>query len=308
MPRIAVVGLGGIAQKAYLPLLAAWDGVELLVCSRRPESVARVRERYRIERGSCDLDELLSWRPQAALVLTPSATHGALAARLLDAGVDVFVEKPATLTSAETAALGERAASQGRVLMVGFNRRFAPLHVQARELWAGRRVGLGVFEKHRSDAAHPDLLANFIDDTIHLVDLVRFFCGEAEAVATTQLVRDGRLVEAVALVALESGGQAAVMTSLEAGGWRESCSLHGDGASLQLEAFSRLDWQQTGQQRRWREAYAAQWTPTLEARGFPQQITHFLDCVASRRAPASSAAEAARTQRLLEDIVARLRP
>src|SRR5262245_14012243 len=142
MTRVAIVGLGGIAQKAYLPLLAAWEGVELLVCGRRPESVARVRERYRIERGSCDLDELLSWRPQAALVLTPSATHRTVAGRLLEAGVDVLVEKPATLSSAETAALGDLARACGRVLMVGFNRRFAPLHVQARRLWGSRNVGL----------------------------------------------------------------------------------------------------------------------------------------------------------------------
>jgi virulence factor len=302
--RIGIVGLGGIASKAYLPVLSQRSDVEILVCSRTASTVEEVQARYGLSHGTTELDELLSFKPDAAFVLTPSPMHFAVAQKLLDAGVDVFVEKPATLKSQETKALAELAEARGRVLMVGFNRRFAPLHQRARELWAGRTVGLALLQKHRSSAAHPDLFSNYIDDTIHIIDLLRFFCGEGEAVATATQVRDGRLMGAVSIVALEKGGHGVITTSLEAGGWSETYSLHGEGTTLEVDAFSRLRSGGETEERIWREPYASGWKPTLEARGFTQQVNHFFDCLESRQTPLTSAWEAYRTQRLLEDLVA----
>ena len=302
--RVAIVGLGDIARKAYLPLLSTWEGIELLLCSRTPATVERIQGQYRLHRGTSDLDELLSWEPGAAFVLTPSPTHRAIAGRLLDAGVDVFVEKPATMHSAETQELAELARARDRILMAGFNRRYAPLHRQARELWGSRTVGLCVLQKHRASAAHHDLFSNYIDDTIHIIDLLRFFCGDGEAVSTVRQVRQGQLVGAVSVVALPGGGFGMVVTSLQAGGWTEQYTLHGDGASMYVDAFSRLRLVTEDGERVWEEGYASTWKTTLQARGFATQIAHFFQCVHSREQPLTSGWEALRTQRLLEDMLA----
>jgi len=303
--RVAIIGLGDIARKAYLPLLTAWEEIEVLLCSRTPATVEQLQAQYRLPRGTTDLDELLSWEPQAAFVLTPSPTHRAIAGRMLEAGVDVFVEKPATMHSAETQELAELADARGLVLMVGFNRRYAPLHCQARELWGDRSVGLCVLEKHRASAAHPDLFSNYIDDTIHIVDLLRFFCGDGGVVATIQQVRQGRLVGAVSTVALQGGGYGIVITSLQAGRWTERYTLHGNGASMYLDAFSRLRLINGQEEQIWGEGWASTWTPTLETRGFADQIAHFLDCVRSRQQPLTLGWEALKTQLLLEEMVAK---
>jgi virulence factor len=303
--RVAIIGLGGIARKAYLPLLTAWEGVELLLCSRTPAAVKQSQAQYRLPRGTISMDELLRWEPQAAFVLTPSPTHRAIAGRLLEAGVDVFVEKPATMGSAETQGLAELADARGRVLMVGFNRRYAPLHHQARALWGDRAVGLCVLQKHRASAAHPDLFSNYIDDTIHIIDLLRFFCGDGEVVSTVQQVNQGRVVDAASTVALQGGGYGMVVTSLQAGRWIEQYALHGDGASMYVDAFSRLRLV-TGEEEQVRgEVWAGTWTPTLKARGFADQIAHFFDCIRTRQQPLTSGWEALKTQRLLEEMVAK---
>ncbi len=305
--RIAIVGTGGIATKAWLPLLASRPGIELAACNRSPGPLAAAVEGHRPAFATTDLDTLVAWKPAAAFVLTATGAHAAIVEKLLRAGIDVCVEKPATPTSAATRALAELAERERRVLMVAFNRRYAPLHARARELWAGRTIGLAVFEKHRGGAAHPDLLSNYVDDTIHLIDLVRFFCGEGEAVDTVARTRDGRLVDAASTVRLASGGHAHLLTSLEAGTWRERVALHGAGASLELDAFSGLRFAEGAEERTWTEGYARSWTPTLEARGFAAQIDHFLDCVATRRAPSTSAWDSVKTQTLLEELVARAR-
>jgi len=303
--RVAIIGLGDIARKAYLPLLTTREGIEVLLCSHTPATVECVQAQYHLPRGTTDLDELLSWEPQAAFVLTPSPTHRAIAGRMLEAGVDVFVEKPATMRSAETQELAELADARERVLMVSFNRRYAPLHRQARELWGDRAVGLCVLQKHRASAAHPDLFSNYIDDTIHIIDLLRFFCGDGEVVSTVRQVRQGRLVGAVSMVALQSGGYGMVVTSLQAGRWSERYTLHGDGASMYLDAFCRLRLVTEEEERVWEEDYASTWKPTLEARGFAGQIAHFFECVRSREQPLTSGWEALKTQLLLEAMVAR---
>lgn len=303
--RVAIIGLGDIARKAYLPLLTAWEGIEVLLCSRTPATVEQLQAQYRLPWGTTDLDELLSWEPQTAFVLTASPTHRDIAGRMLEVGVDVFVEKPATMRSGETRELAELADARERVLMVSFNRRYAPLHRQGRALWDDRTVGLCVLEKHRASAAHPDLFSNYIDDTIHVIDLLRFFCGDGEAVSTVQQMHQGRLVGAVSTVALQGGGYGMVITSLQAGRWTERYALHGDGASMYLDAFSRLRLVTEEREWVWEEDYAGSWKTTLEARGFADQVAHFFECVRSRRQPLTSGWEALKTQLLLEEMVAK---
>lgn len=188
--------------------------------------------------------------------------------------------------------------------MVGFNRRYAPLHRRARELWNDRPVGFCILEKHRPSAYHPDLYSNYIDDTVHIIDLLRFFCGEATPLLTDAHVEDGKLVRAVATLGLKESGTAVVATELSAGGWQERYALHGGGASLYLEAFSRLRLIDEHGERVESETYASAWTSTLKGRGFEDEIAHFLACVRDRRTPRTSAWEALKTQQLLDDMVA----
>ncbi|MGW8251819.1 MAG: Gfo/Idh/MocA family protein, partial [Anaerolineales bacterium] len=118
-------------------------------------------------------------------VLAPTTAHFSIASALLAAGTDVFLEKPAASTSQETSQLSQQAQAAGRVLMVGFNRRYAPLHRLAHELWDGRPVDLALFEKHRARGFHPDLTVHYTEEMIHIIDLLRFFCGAGEALATS---------------------------------------------------------------------------------------------------------------------------
>jgi virulence factor len=96
---VGVIGLGGIALRGFLPVLTSWEGLDLLLCSRNLAVVESLKAQYRVARGAASLNELLSWGPQAVFVLTPSPTHYEIVEKLLAAGVDVFVEKPAKLHS-----------------------------------------------------------------------------------------------------------------------------------------------------------------------------------------------------------------
>ncbi len=303
---IAIVGLGSIAHKAYLPILASLEGIELALCSRSQESVQRVQKQYRIPRGTTRLEELIAMGPRAAFVLTPSPTHALLTTALLEGGIDVFLEKPATLHSQETQALAELADRSGRILMVGFNRRYAPLHVRGRQLWQEAPVGMALFEKHRPETFHPDLQHQLIDDSIHQIDMLRFFCGEGQVVNSVQYNSLDMLLGAASTVALERGGYAMVVTSLQAGRWQETYTLHGGGQSMIIDAFARLRLLGRQDERVQEETYASSWLTTLEGRGFKGEVAHFMDCIRQRSQPLTSAWDSVKTQQLVEQMVARV--
>lgn len=301
--RIAIIGLGDIAQKAYLPLLTAWEGVEPMFCTRKPEVLARLQEQYRIAQATTDLDTLLGWQPQAAFVLASTPAHYSLASKLMSGGVDVYLEKPAASTSQEARQLAEQADAAGRILMAGFNRRYAPLHRMARQLWGGRQSGIAVMQKHRSSGFHPNLPQHYTEELVHVVDILRYFCGEGQALRTDQQFEAGSFSGTTSLIALDSGGHAAILSSMRAGHWKEQYALHGEGASLYIDAFSRVVFLEDGKQQVWEETYASSWKTTLKGRGFQDQIAHFLDCVRTRTQPETTAWEAMKTQRLVEDLI-----
>ncbi len=82
-----------------------------------------------------DLDNLLAKRSFGmAVVSTPAATHYDVAARCLEAGLDVLAEKPLTLNAAEAVRLANLARRKRRILMVGHTFLYNPAVRKMRDL------------------------------------------------------------------------------------------------------------------------------------------------------------------------------
>lgn len=296
--KISILGLGGICQKYYLPVLASKPELELQLFARTEETLQKSKATWKIGKLANCLEDVLAWKPDAAFVLTPSATHYEMVHALLDIGVDVFVEKPATLFTGQTQSLAELADKNRRILMVGFNRRYAPLHQRAREYWGSRKVEQAVFTKLRVRPFHDDMRSHLYDDTIHLVDALRYFCGEGRVVHT-EIRQDQDFLGGTCLIALDGGGIAQVITTMRAGQWREQYMLAGDGLTLEVDAFQQLKISQGDEQRTWREDYDSG-KDTTTGRGFRGEILHFLECVETREQPKTTAWDSIKTQELIE--------
>jgi len=96
--RIAVIGLGDIAQKAYLPVLAARRDVELVFCTRNIDVLKKVAEQYRVPETANSLQVLLDIhaksesRIDAAFVHTATESHVDIVSQCLRAGIPVLVD------------------------------------------------------------------------------------------------------------------------------------------------------------------------------------------------------------------------
>jgi len=302
--KIAVIGAGGIAEKAYFPLLLKWPGVELTsLYSRTQATLDKVAAKWGIENTTTDLKAVLDTRPQAAFVVSSNTSHFDICKLLLENSVDVFVEKPLATSSAQAEELARLADNHRCVMAVAFNRRFALLYRQAQEIFGGRAVQTALFQKHRPVSPHVNLFNQYLDDTIHQIDLMRFYCGELQALSTHYTLQDGRLTGAVSTARTAGGGLVTLVNSLQAGAWQESVDLHGEGFSLHVDAFRELRVKYDDHEEVYGTDRAGKWVPELRERGFEGQVAHFLDCVQTRQTPLVNAWEAAKTQKLMEDLV-----
>ena len=132
--RYAVVGLGHIAQVAVLPAFgnARRNSRLAAVVSGDPVKRREVAARYGVQRAVPyeQYDALLaSGEVDAVYIALPNSMHCEYALRAARAGIHVLVEKPMALTEEECRALIEAVESSGKLLTVGFNRRFAPDYV-----------------------------------------------------------------------------------------------------------------------------------------------------------------------------------
>jgi predicted dehydrogenase/threonine dehydrogenase-like Zn-dependent dehydrogenase len=131
--QIGFVGAGNYASSMLLPQLVKIPGVSLAhVATTRSLSAVNARRRFGFATASTTADAVLDDDSlDAIFIVTRHHTHADLVCRALRTGKAVFVEKPLALTSEELAGIGEVVAETGNDrLMVGFNRRFAPLLVQ----------------------------------------------------------------------------------------------------------------------------------------------------------------------------------
>ena len=127
---IGFVGAGNYASSMLLPHLAKLPAANLAhVATTKSLSAVNAQKKFGFSTASTDADSVFEDASLDAIyIVTRHATHAKLVCRALETGKAVFVEKPLALTREETDQIAEAVVRTGNDrLMVGFNRRFAPL-------------------------------------------------------------------------------------------------------------------------------------------------------------------------------------
>ncbi|WP_242156229.1 Gfo/Idh/MocA family protein [Aestuariivivens sediminis] len=168
--RMGLIGLGSIAQKAYLPIITNHPKIAPVFCTRNVKVLNTLADTYRVGECYTDIDTLIKSRPHAAMVHTSTESHYKIVKALLTHRIPVFVDKPICYTLKETEALLDLAIATQTPLCVGFNRRYAPLIADLKKKPAPLHVH---WQKHRVNIpADPRVF--IFDDFIHVVDSLRF--------------------------------------------------------------------------------------------------------------------------------------
>ena len=187
-PGVAIVGCGAIGQKrarglGRARLVVCCDAVyvraDALAAPQRAESCADWR--LAVERQDVDI----------VIVATMNESLAPIALGAIDAGKHVLVEKPAARSAAEIEPLIAAAARRGVCVRVGFNHRYHPALLKAREIVDGGEAGelmfvraryghggrIGYEGEWRADPARSGG-GELIDQGVHVIDLARWFLGD----------------------------------------------------------------------------------------------------------------------------------
>jgi len=301
--RVGVVGAGNIAAIAQLPTLVKRDDVELsALVSRRPDPGPLMR-RWGFGAAYRTVEDMLAAQElDAVFVLTPRSEHAHAVEACLRRDVDVFCEKPLAPSVDEALRLADLADRTGRILMVDFNRRYAPVYVAARQAFGSAGATFCVAQKNRPGSEYRATFEN----AIHMVDLLRWYCGGEPVEVTAHTAGDDPWQEdgTTAVIRFDTGNTGVLMAARTAGAWNEKLDAYGAGRSAEVQAPESVSITVDGvTTTRTLSSESFGWATATDTLGFSAAVRHFLDRINDRRAPLTSGRDAVATQRLLEKIL-----
>ena len=209
--RLAILGLGAVAQAVHLPLLDRLaDRFSIgAIADLSPSLVAVIGDRYRMPaRARFDgLDGLLTADGIDGLLVLTSGSHGSAVIAGLDRGWAVFAEKPLAWTLAEADAIAEQlAADPACRLQLGYMKLYDPAVVRgvaaAASLGPVRSIEVTVL--HPSDQrqlSHARLLPPPTDVPAATIDSIR---AEADRLRTLAVGSSGDLARLYSDIVLGS--------------------------------------------------------------------------------------------------------
>lgn len=319
MLRVCFVGAGDFATKVHYPSLAEMNDVEIAgICDLDEARRRSVADKYKVASTYADYREMIQKEtPDAVFVVVPPTVLKPIALGVLDAGANLFIEKPPGLDVSEAREMAELAEKKGVVNMIGFNRRFIPVLVKARaQVEARGPITYAVVSYHKNFVGRPCYYDGKISvlhcDIIHAVDAVRWLGGGSVAGVSSDVrtlpggAEPAYLNCFTAVLRFEGGAIGVLLSNFTSGKRIHEFEIHGKGivASVapdfggMVYCDDKPEGQNLGFQR--------ERTPEQRFRyyGYYDEDRHFLDCVRDKKATSCGLAEGVKTFELADRIMA----
>lgn len=184
--NIGVIGAGNFAKSILLPELAKINDAELIALASATGCNAKaVAEKFGFEYATTDYKELLADNDVNAVIITVRHDkHAAIVCEAIKAGKNVLTEKPLAMNNYQLRELISTVSDYGNHLMVGFNRRFSPFSIEAKQFFKGistlaitYRVNAGAISKdHWIQCSEGG--GRVIGEVCHFIDLTQYLTNE----------------------------------------------------------------------------------------------------------------------------------
>lgn len=271
--KIGVIGLGNIAQKAYLPVYSELRNEgNFILATRNKQTRELLQNKYGFENVVETVDELIEAGIEACFVHVATHVHVEIVDKLLKAGIHVCVDKPLSENLSEVRQLQTFAEENQLILMIAFNRRFAPFVEKLKNI---EDKNLLLLQKNRVNAPGStgfmiyDLFLHVVDTAVYLLD------DPIQQVQTKIIEKDGELQRA--FLHLETAQTTAICSmDLCSGANTETYQVTSLQGTYNLENLTELTIQNA--EGTTKEGFS-DWTTTLEKRGFAPLIKQFIDGV-----------------------------
>ena len=312
--RLAVVGAGVFAEANHYPSLSSHGLAPLIervaICDQRLDRAKDMAERYGWKQTYSNLDDLLANEElDGVVVCVGGAAHPELVIQVLEHGLPVFVDKPASIDLRGTELMSQASKRAKRPVQVGHQKRHGTAYRRFREIVANKETFgelVQVESKQHGFDVFPTFYTCMLEWQCHNLDFVRAVGGEVvEMEAKAHLVneREGALT---ALLRFESGAVATLGWGTFGGPGAncervEAIGTRGKGAVVRngRDVFLYDDVSSTSWTTDWNPISANQ---SHVVNGYVPQLRHFVESIRAGREPEPSIHDEVSTMRLLRDI------
>ena len=187
VPQVGLIGAGLFTKSILLPILKKMDNINLLgVVTASGYTARHVAERNGFQYCGSDYQELLDdQKVDSVLITTRHDLHVPMTISALEKGKHVFVEKPLATTPETLAQVVQAQESNSGHVMVGFNRRYSPFSVRARQALETRTGPAIVHVRVNAGPVPPGSWVldpiegggRIIGEMCHFVDLAQYLLG-----------------------------------------------------------------------------------------------------------------------------------
>lgn len=297
--KVGIIGVGSICKKAYLPIITSREDIEIILCSRNKDVLLDISKKYRIQNFTTSVEELIEMGIDCAFVHSSTESHYKICEKLLNNGIHVYVDKPISYSLDEALELSNIAKKNDKMLMTGFNRRYAPMVADLKTLGKPHII---IIEKNRVNL--PGIPRVFVfDDFIHVVDTLRFLIGNDYKTLTVDSLKDECGLKNVVIKLSNEFTTAIGIMNRDNGIREETMEYMASGKKAIVSNLCETSYFENG------TIFTKKfgdWDHTLAKRGFINIIDDFLKRVKENTPSYDLLDDSIKTHRLCEDIIKKL--
>jgi predicted dehydrogenase/threonine dehydrogenase-like Zn-dependent dehydrogenase len=247
---IAMIGAGNFASNIIVPTLQKCRANIKTIVSEHGLTATHLAKKYGISNVTTDVRQVFSDHEISTVIIaTRHNTHAQLCIDALNAGKHVFVEKPLALSISELDAISVAYRKSKSILMVGFNRRFAPFALKMKELLGASNaamnivvnVNAGILPDNHWLGDKATSGGRIIGEVCHFIDFCSYLtASDVEAVCTNSM---GNSEENVSILLRYANGTNAVINYFANGSKaydKERIEVYQQEKTLVLENWKKL--------------------------------------------------------------------
>ncbi|MBK8551124.1 MAG: Gfo/Idh/MocA family oxidoreductase [Ignavibacteria bacterium] len=256
--KLAIVGLGGIAQIIHMPILSKMDDVEITaVCDSDLSKCKNIASRYNVGKYYKDVQRMLDENPEISAVIIAAQTnaHKEIAIQCLQAEKDILVEKPIARNYKEAKDIVNAAKTYKRKIMVAMNNRFRNDMMMQRTFTKAKELGEIFYVKAgwvKPQSSNQKWMLEkdksgggvFLDNGIAMLDLGLWILGfpEVKSVTASNYYHNTKSVEDSSIAMIKFKNKATLTIEVSWSLLREGelfyCNVYGKEGSSSINPFT----------------------------------------------------------------------
>lgn len=295
--RIGVIGIGDICKKAYLPILAVREDVELVLCTRNPKTIDVLKKIYKISEGYNNIEDLIKSGIDCAMIHSSTDSHFKFAKILLENNIPIYIDKPVSYNYEDALELNKISKQNKTRIMVGFNRRFVPKIKEVNEIG---KPDIIIMQKNRFNLPDENERIFIVDDFIHVVDTIRFLMKKEHTSLDVKYKKDERGLLNIILTLSNEETTAIGIMNRDNGATEENIEYMSSGKKIYISSLVKTI--KLEENNKSIEEFG-DWIPTLYKRGFEGIIDEFISSVKENRESSIPFEDSLVTHKICEEII-----